>query len=199
MGGKDQRMNEENSKVDSGAGEGGCGCKSAPQDGGCRCKRLWIVLAVVIAVGVVAAARGPRSGGAPSCAASVCALPAATAGVTRAVAVVSNAAAVVPAAIRPRLVDLGAGKCIPCKMMAPILDELRKTFATVLDVQFVDVWENPDAGKPYGIRLIPTQIFYDAGGKELFRHEGFFSREDILAKWKELGFAFAATNAVPAR
>lgn len=87
----------------------------------------------------------------------------------------------------PRLVDLGAGKCIPCKKMAPILEELKKEFAGRLEVEFIDVWENPSAGARYKINLIPTQIFYDASGKELFRHEGFFSREDILGKWKELG------------
>jgi thioredoxin 1 len=87
----------------------------------------------------------------------------------------------------PKLLDLGAGKCIPCKKMAPILEELKKEFAGKMEVEFVDVWQNPDAGNKYGIRLIPTQIFYDATGKELFRHEGFFGREDILGKWKELG------------
>lgn len=89
--------------------------------------------------------------------------------------------------VLPRLVDLGAGKCIPCKMMAPILEELKTEYAGRLRVDFIDVWEDPDAGKGYGIRIIPTQIFYDASSKELFRHEGFFSKEDILAKWKELG------------
>ena len=87
----------------------------------------------------------------------------------------------------PRLLDLGAGKCIPCKMMVPVLDELKTTYAGKLDVVFIDVWENQQAGQQYGIRMIPTQIFYDADGKELFRHEGFFAKEDILAKWKELG------------
>ena len=87
----------------------------------------------------------------------------------------------------PRLVDLGADKCIPCKMMAPILEELKKDYAGTVNVEFIDVWKNPEAGREYGIRLIPTQIFYDASGKELFRHEGFFSKEDILAKWRELG------------
>ena len=87
----------------------------------------------------------------------------------------------------PRLVDLGAGKCIPCKMMAPILEELKREYAGALKVDFLDVWENPNVGKEYGIRLIPTQIFYDSTGKEMFRHEGFFSKEDILSKWKELG------------
>lgn len=87
----------------------------------------------------------------------------------------------------PRLVDLGADKCIPCKMMAPILEELKKEYAGIFNVEFIDVWKNPDAGKKYGIRIIPTQIFYDASGKELFRHKGFFSKEDILRKWKEFG------------
>lgn len=87
----------------------------------------------------------------------------------------------------PKLLDLGATKCIPCIKMAPILQELKKEYAGRMEVEFIDVWQNPDAGNKYGIRLIPTQIFYDATGKELFRHEGFFGREDILAKWQELG------------
>jgi len=87
----------------------------------------------------------------------------------------------------PRLVDLGAGKCIPCKMMKPILDDLKATCAETFKTEFIDVWENPDAGKQYRINLIPTQIFYGADGKELFRHEGFMSKEDILAKWREFG------------
>ena len=87
----------------------------------------------------------------------------------------------------PKLLDLGASYCMPCKKMAPILEELKKEYAGKLEVEFIDVWKNPDAGNKYGIRLIPTQIFYDATGKELFRHEGFFGREDILSKLKELG------------
>jgi len=91
----------------------------------------------------------------------------------------------------PRLVDLGAGQCIPCKMMAPILEELKKEYAGRLQVDFIDVWKNPDEAKRYGIKLIPTQIFFDETGKELYRHEGFMSKEDILAKWKELGIELA--------
>ena len=87
----------------------------------------------------------------------------------------------------PRLVDLGAEKCIPCKMMAPTLEELKKEYAGVFNVEFIDVRKNPDAQKEYNVMIIPTQIFFDAAGKERFRHEGFFSRENILAKWKELG------------
>ena len=87
----------------------------------------------------------------------------------------------------PRLVDLGADKCIPCKMMAPILAEFKSDYADRFTTEFIDVWKNPAAGTQYGIRVIPTQIFYDAEGKEQFRHEGFFGKEDMLNKWKELG------------
>jgi thioredoxin 1 len=89
----------------------------------------------------------------------------------------------------PRLVDLGAGKCIPCKAMAPILAQLGKDYAGKLQVEVIDVWQDRAAAEPYRIGMIPTQIFYAADGRELSRHEGFMSREDILARWKELGVA----------
>jgi thioredoxin 1 len=87
----------------------------------------------------------------------------------------------------PRLVDLGAGKCVPCKAMAPILEGLKTEYAGRMEVQFIDVWKDPDAGKAYGIHIIPTQIFYGADGKELARHQGFMGKEEILAQWKSVG------------
>lgn len=92
----------------------------------------------------------------------------------------------------PRLLDLGAKKCVPCKMMAPILEELTKEYAGIMDVEFIDVWqrENAEKAQKYNIQAIPTQIFFAADGKELWRHEGFISKEDILKKWKELGCDF---------
>ena len=87
----------------------------------------------------------------------------------------------------PRLIEIGSVTCIPCKMMAPILDELRKEYGGRLQVDFIDVQHNREAAAKFGIRVIPTQVFLDAGGKELFRHEGFFPKEEILAKWKQLG------------
>ena len=99
----------------------------------------------------------------------------------------SASASFAAAAKLPKLLDLGANKCIPCKAMTPILDGLKKEYAGKMKVEFIDVWQNEDAGKQYGVEMIPTQIFFDAAGKELFRHTGFFGKEDILAKWKELG------------
>lgn len=98
--------------------------------------------------------------------------------------------AAVPAASAaglPRLVDVGAGKCIPCKAMAPILEEIRAEYAGRMEVQFIDAWKDPEAAKPYGIRIIPTQVFYGADGRELARHQGFMSKADILAQWRAVG------------
>lgn len=94
------------------------------------------------------------------------------------------------AANLPKLVDLGSDKCVPCKLMAPILAELKKEYDGRFDVVFIDVAKNPGAEKSFNIRLIPTQIFLAADGKELFRHEGFFAKEEILKKWEELGIKF---------
>ena len=109
----------------------------------------------------------------------------------------------VPAELRPEqltgkgipvMIDLGSDQCIPCKMMAPIIEELKTEHKEKLTVHFLDARKLPALSKLYGIQLIPTQIFYDASGKELFRHEGFFSKEDIIAKWRQFGVELTRSN-----
>ncbi len=87
----------------------------------------------------------------------------------------------------PRLVDLGADKCIPCKMMAPILEGLAKDYKGKLTVEVIDVWKDRKAAEKYRVKSIPTQVFYDQDGKEFSRHIGFFSKEDILATFEKQG------------
>ncbi len=156
-----------------------------------KTKLIPIVLLVIAAAAVVGI-KNKKSAGqtAVSCESGMCTLPIPQEKMMPEAAVAEAAAAPAEQS-RPKLLDLGAGKCIPCKMMAPILDEMKETFAGQLDVEFIDVWENQAAGEQYGIRMIPTQIFFDADGRELFRHEGFYAREDMLAKWQELGYGLA--------
>jgi thioredoxin 1 len=92
----------------------------------------------------------------------------------------------------PRLVDLGIPVCIPCAMMAPGLEELKKEYAGRLEVEFLDTLRNPGAKGQYDAPFCATQIFIDASGKERFRHVGYYSKNDILAKWKELGIDLGA-------
>ena len=93
----------------------------------------------------------------------------------------------------PTLMDFGASKCVACKKMTVILDELAKSHSNDFKVVFVDVWKNENLpqAEQFKISKIPTQVFQSAEGKELWRHIGFISKKDILAKWKELGFSFA--------
>jgi thioredoxin 1 len=100
-------------------------------------------------------------------------------------------AALAPASVvgqgKPVLLELGSDRCVPCQQMMPVLKELSEKYPKQFTVAFHDVWKDGTVGEKYGISLIPTQIFFDKDGKELFRHEGFFAKEELLAKWKELG------------
>ena len=87
----------------------------------------------------------------------------------------------------PRLLELGSVGCKPCQMMAPIIDELKEEYAGRLSVKFYDVRVDPAPARQYGIRIIPTQIFIDGEGNEIFRHEGYFPKEEILPILAEMG------------
>ena len=87
----------------------------------------------------------------------------------------------------PAVLDFGRGTCLPCKAMKPILDELKKELAGKVEIRIVDTGEDEATADKFNIQLIPTQVFLDATGKEVYRHEGFLPKEDILAKLKEMG------------
>ncbi len=85
------------------------------------------------------------------------------------------------------MVDLGAKKCIPCKMMAPILVKLEKEYQGIANIIFIDVWKNRQQGTKFKIRAIPTQIFYDENGKEVYRHVGFLDEKSIVDQLTKMG------------
>jgi thioredoxin 1 len=105
--------------------------------------------------------------------------------------------AVYQPAATPRLVELGTAICIPCALMAPVLKELKTEYAGRLEVESIDVLANPGAKIKYNAPFCATQIFIAPSGKELFRHVGVYPMEDILAKWKELGFDLCAPVTPP--
>ena len=91
--------------------------------------------------------------------------------------------------IKVTFIELGSVRCIPCKKMQPIMEEIKKEYKGQVQVIFYDVW-TPE-GKPfaykYKIRLIPTQVFLDKDGKEYFRHEGFFAKAELVKVLKQKG------------
>ncbi|MDD5722558.1 MAG: thioredoxin family protein [Syntrophales bacterium] len=85
------------------------------------------------------------------------------------------------------MIDLGAKTCIPCKMMVPIMVKMDKLYEGKAAIVFIDVWQNREQAGRFGIRAIPTQIFFDSEGKEVYRHVGFMAEEDIIAQLQKMG------------
>jgi thioredoxin 1 len=92
----------------------------------------------------------------------------------------------------PRLLDLGSKGCPACTMLEPVLKELRSSHVGRLQVDFIDVWEHEQVATDYGVEIIPVQIFFDAAGEELYRHQGFISVREVEAKFEELGVGLHA-------
>ena len=88
---------------------------------------------------------------------------------------------------KPSLVDFGATGCVPCDMMAPILETLKSKYEGKLNVHFIHVREEEILATRYNIQSIPVQIFFDKDGKEVFRHSGFFAQPEIEQKLAEIG------------
>lgn len=139
-----------------------------------------VVLAVILAIGFVLLHRDRQSGpGAPG-------EGVANTGPVSAQAS-DSAIEAGDAVALPRFVEIGAESCIPCKMMQPILDDMRVDYAGKIEIVMADVSKDHSVAEKYDVRSIPTQVIYDAQGKEVFRHVGFWPREEIDARLRELG------------
>lgn len=93
----------------------------------------------------------------------------------------------VPVSGMVTMIDLGATQCIPCKAMAPILEKMEKVYQGKAAVIFIDVWKNKGPAERFRIRAIPTQIFFDREGKEVYRHVGFMSEAEIVGQLEKMG------------
>jgi thioredoxin 1 len=88
---------------------------------------------------------------------------------------------------KPAVIDLGARSCVQCKKMAPILESLDREYRNRASVLFIDVSRDDAAAERFKVRMIPTQIFFNAQGKEVKRHIGFMDKADILKELKVAG------------
>lgn len=86
-------------------------------------------------------------------------------------------------------VEIGSLRCVPCKMMQPVMDKVAAVYGSKVKIVFHDVWT--PSGRPYaakyGIRAIPTQVFLDSEGREFFRHTGYFPFEKIKELFESKG------------
>jgi thioredoxin 1 len=85
------------------------------------------------------------------------------------------------------MLELGSVGCIPCEQMKPVMQKLRDTYKGKLEVFFIDVREDNKAGRRFGVHMIPTQVFLDIAGKEIHRHIGFYSYDEIAPVLKKVG------------
>jgi thioredoxin 1 len=85
------------------------------------------------------------------------------------------------------MIDLGAHSCIPCKLMAPIIEKLKKEYDGRAAIVFIDVWKDPNQTQKYGLKAIPTQIFFNEKGEEVYRHLGFMNEAAIVEQLKKMG------------
>ncbi len=99
----------------------------------------------------------------------------------------SGEVSVVPVKGMVTMVDLGAAACIPCKLMAPILRKLEKVYKEKAAIIFIDVCKYRDQAQRFGIRAIPTQIFFNKEGEEVYRHVGFMSEKAIIEQLNDMG------------
>jgi len=87
----------------------------------------------------------------------------------------------------PKLLDFGAGTCIPCKKMAPILQDLSREYKGRVIIKVIEVYQERKLTQANQIRLIPTQIFFDAKNQEVYRHVGFMDKEQIKKVFDKMG------------
>jgi thioredoxin 1 len=88
---------------------------------------------------------------------------------------------------KPVLVDFGANSCVPCRQLRPILKEMRTEYSGKAEILVIDVYKYQGLAKEHKIMVIPTLIFFDSKGKEVFRHVGVLEKEKIAAKLNEIG------------
>lgn len=88
----------------------------------------------------------------------------------------------------PKMWDFGSEKCIPCKTMKEILDPMMVDYKGKVDIRIISVYEDKERTQQFRIVTIPTQVFIDAEGKELFRHIGVYPRDSIEARFRQYGF-----------
>ena len=79
----------------------------------------------------------------------------------------------------PTMADFGRGWCKPCKAMVPLLKQAARDYRGKAHIVFVELDEYARLGREYRIAAMPTQIFFDAKGKEVSRHIGYLDNKGI--------------------
>jgi thioredoxin 1 len=85
------------------------------------------------------------------------------------------------------MIDLGKKTCTQCKMMAPILDKLGKKYEGKAAIVFINLLDDPEQQYRFRLKALPTQIFFNPEGEEVFRHTGFMAEKAIVEQLAKMG------------
>ncbi len=88
---------------------------------------------------------------------------------------------------KPTFASFGADTCIPCQKMAPTREAVREKYDGKLNVVYVHVGKEQVLASRYGVQGIPLVLFFDADGREVLRHTGLMSQDQIESKLAEMG------------
>jgi len=97
----------------------------------------------------------------------------------------------------PKMWDFGSTTCLPCKTMKEVLDPMMADYEGKVDIRIINVYEETELTKQFRIVTIPTQVFIDADGKELFRHIGVYPRDSIETCFRKFSFPVVPSTAPP--
>ena len=90
---------------------------------------------------------------------------------------------------KPLLVDFGANNCVPCRQLRPILKDIAKEQSGKAEILIIDVYKFKSLAAEHKIQVVPTLIFFDKTGKEVYRHMGAWDKDSIVKKLAEIGAA----------
>jgi thioredoxin 1 len=85
------------------------------------------------------------------------------------------------------MIDLGKKTCTQCKMMAPILEKLKIKYKGKAEIVFINLLEDPEQQYRFKLTALPTQIFFNPEGEEVFRHTGFMAEKAIVEQLNKMG------------
>ncbi len=88
---------------------------------------------------------------------------------------------------KPVLVDFGANSCLPCRQLRPVLKEIGTEYLEKAKIIVIDVYKYQNLAREYKVLMLPTLVFFDSKGKEVFRNVGLMEKEKIVGKLKEIG------------
>jgi len=88
----------------------------------------------------------------------------------------------------PTILAFDRKLCPFCHQVEVTLEEIQKQYPGQLVVRLLFIDEREPMFKRFHIAIVPTQVFLDPAGKEVFRHEGVYPKEELIQKLKELKF-----------